>query len=59
MDKNIDIASKYGASVELNSKYSTFSKQGSSAKPKDDAVALLKVIQKQSENNTNGSDNNR
>jgi len=50
-NNNIDIATKY--QVELNSKYSNYSKQGSSVNGTNTAKNILNIIQQQSNTNNN------
>lgn len=50
-NNNIDIATKY--QVELNSKYSNYSKQSSSGNGTNTAKNILNIIQQQSNTNNN------
>lgn len=51
---NIDITTKY--KVELNSKYSNFSKQGSSENGTNTAKNILNITQQQSNSNNNNKE---
>lgn len=54
MDKNlIDVATKY--QVELNSKYSDYSKQGSDS-GKNTTESILKIVQQQADSNKKESE---
>ncbi len=51
---NIDITTKY--KVELNNKYSNFSKQGSSENGTNTAKNILNITQQQSNTNNNNKE---